>query len=80
MATCARSLSLSLSLSLGVSGVQKSFEGKNTSVNDFLGQRALFYSQNLDFFEKLYFTCTPKNAARCKIFSGNHLHQKQTQP
>ena len=46
----------------------------------FFGSNDLFYGQSLRFSIKLYFTCAPKHATGCKIFFGNHLHPKQTQP
>ena len=70
---------ISLSLSLGVceSGNYLKVKQKRKW---FFGSKSLFYSQSLRFFGKLYFTCTPKHAVGCKIFSENHLHPKQTQP
>ena len=71
---------LSLSLSLSLFGCLE-FEN-HLKVKEkckwFSESKGLFYSQSLRFSKKLYFTCAPRHTARCKIFSGNHLHPKQT--
>ena len=72
-------LSLSLSLSFGVYESRNHLKVKQKR-KWFSGLKGLFYGQSLKFYGKLYFTCAPKHIARCKIFSGNHLHPKQTQP
>ena len=71
---------LALSLSLWVSLESRNHLKVKHKCKWFLGQRGLFYSQSLRFSRKLYFTCAPKHVAGCKIFSGNYLHLKQTQP
>ena len=75
----ARSSSLSLSLCVGVCESKNHLKVKQKR-KWFSGSKGLFYGQSLRFSIKLYFTCAPKHAAGCKIFSGNHLHPKQTQP
>ena len=74
-----RDLAHSLSLSMGVRESKNHLKVKQKR-KWFSGLKGLFYSQSLRFSIKLYFTCAPKHAAGCKIFSGNHLHPKQTQP
>ena len=71
--------SSSLSLSLGVCESENHLKVKQKR-KWFSGSKGLFYGQSLRFSRKLYFTCTPKHAAGCKIFSENYLHPKQTQP
>ena len=71
-------LFLSLSL-LGVCESENDLKVKQ-KCKSFSGSKALFYGQSYSFSRKLYFTCAPKHAAGCKIFSGNHLHPKQMHP
>ena len=71
---------LSLSLSLSVWESKKSNLKVNQICNPFCGLRGEFYSQSLKFSVWLYFTCAPKHASGCKIFSQFFLHPKQTRP
>ena len=71
---------LSLSLSLSVCESKKSNLKVNQICNPFCGLRGEFYSQSLKFSVWLYFTCAPKHAFGCKIFSQFFLHPKQTRP
>ena len=78
----ARSNSLSLLSLLALLGVCESENDLKVKQKrkSFSGSKALFYGQSYSFSRKLYFTCAPKHAAGCKIFSGNHLHPKQMHP
>ena len=71
---------LALSLSLSLFGCLESENHLKVKEKHkwFFESKGLFYGQSLRFSEKLYFTCAPRHTARCKIFSGNHLHPKQT--
>ena len=40
----------------------------------------LILQSKFKIFRLTLFTCAPKSVAGCKIFFGNHLHPKQTQP